>query len=67
LITEIKKRSIVPPVFWYLSIAAAVLQGASFVQRHDWVNSAGMAATLLIYLRNAWLIHRQSAEGSAEG
>jgi len=55
--TERKGRSVVPPVFWHLSVAASVLMGLAFVQRREWVFAAGMAATLLIYLRNLWLIH----------
>jgi lipid-A-disaccharide synthase-like uncharacterized protein len=56
LMTEYKRRCVIPPAFWYLSLLAAVLQSASFVQRGDWVNAVGMAATLLIYARNIWLI-----------
>ena len=57
LMTELKRKSVVPPVFWHLSLVAAVLQSASFCQRHDWILAAGMAATILIYARNLWFIH----------
>lgn len=63
--TEIKRRSVVPPAFWYLSIAAATLQMACFAQRSEWIFVAGMAATLLIYGRNIWLLRIQEPEESA--
>lgn len=56
--TEIKRRSVVPPAFWYFSLVAATLQAASFVQRQNWIFTIGMAATMLIYARNLWFIHR---------
>ncbi len=55
--TERKRKSVIPPVFWHLSVWAALLQGATFFQRHEWVFAFGMTATLLIYVRNLWLIH----------
>ena len=56
LVTEWRQKSVVPPIFWYLSAVAGLLQGASFVQRHDWIFAAGTAATILIYSRNIWFI-----------
>lgn len=56
LVTELRRKSVVPPIFWYLSIVAGALQSASFVQRHDWIFAAGTAATVLIYARNIWFI-----------
>jgi len=64
LTTEMKRKSVVPPVFWYLSLAGAILQSASFCQRHDWILAAGMAATILIYARNVWFI-RTNPNGEA--
>jgi lipid-A-disaccharide synthase-like uncharacterized protein len=66
--TETRKQSVVPAAFWYLSVAASTLQAASFLQRREWVFGVGMAATLLIYLRNIWLVRRVlpvPAEGTA--
>lgn len=65
LTTEIRRKSVVPPIFWYFSIVAALLQGASFIQRADWVNAVGMAATILIYSRNIWFI-RTGRDGQEE-
>ncbi len=59
LATEINRRSVVPPAFWYLSVAATLLQMATFLQRQEWIFAAGMAATLIIYLRNIWLVQAE--------
>ncbi len=58
LVTEMKRKSIVPVVFWYISILASLLQLASFTHRGEWVFVVGISATVLIYFRNLWLIHR---------
>jgi len=63
IVSELKKESIVPPVFWYLSTVAAILQGISFMQRQDWLNVVGMFATLLIYVRNIALVRRGQVTG----
>jgi lipid-A-disaccharide synthase-like uncharacterized protein len=62
IVTERKKESVIPVVFWYLSIAAASLQGMSFAQREEWVFAVGMAATVGIYLRNLWFIHHSKSD-----
>ncbi len=54
--TEMKKRSVVPPAFWYLSVAASLLLMASHLQRMEWVYAAGLAGTLVVYVRNIHLI-----------
>lgn len=56
LVSEYKKRSVMPPLFWYLSTAAAVVQTPYYVRRRNWVFALGMVATFLIYVRNIWLI-----------
>jgi lipid-A-disaccharide synthase-like uncharacterized protein len=56
--TERKRESVVPPVFWWLSLAAALLMGASWLQRREWVYAIGIATTFFVYFRNLWLIYR---------
>ena len=56
VVTEVKKRSVIPRSFWYLSIAASLLLMSSYVQRQEWINVAGMMATLPVYVRNVMLI-----------
>lgn len=64
--TERARRSVVPSAFWYCSAAAATLLCASFLERREWVFAVGTASTLLIYLRNIYLIYRNpEAERSA--
>lgn len=59
LTTEHRRESVIPVAFWYLSVAASILQFASFVQLQDWIFALGIATTLPIYLRNLWIIHRR--------
>lgn len=66
IVTERKKESVIPVIFWYLSIAAASLQGMSFAQREEWVFALGMAATIGIYLRNLWFIHQSQSDKLTE-
>ena len=63
LATELRRRSVMPPIFWHLSLIAAALQALSFVQRAEWIFAAGMAATIVIYARNLYFVHRAPAEG----
>jgi lipid-A-disaccharide synthase-like uncharacterized protein len=58
--TERRRKSVVPPIFWHISIVAAALQASSFAQRREWVYALGLAATLVIYGRNLWLIRRST-------
>jgi len=55
--TEFHHKSVVPVAFWYFSVIAAVLLTASHLQRREWVFVLGMGATVLVYLRNLWLIY----------
>lgn len=67
LATEKRRQSVVPPAFWYLSLVASLLQAASFLQRREWIFAAGLAATLLIYLRNIWFVRKQDTQVSTGG
>ena len=63
VVTERRRKSVVPPVFWYISIVAASLQIVTFAARGggEWLYALGLLATLVIYARNIWLIHREGA------
>lgn len=63
--TEMQRRSVIPKAFWYLSFSAALLQGLSFFEQQEWVFAAGMAATLVIYARNIWFVHRAELKREA--
>lgn len=62
-VSERHRRSIVPPVFWYLSLVATVLTIACYVQRREWIFAIGQLSNLVVYFRNIWLIRRKGAEG----
>ena len=63
--TERKKKSVVPPVFWHISIVATLLQLGSFAQRGEWIFMAVNLLVLPIYFRNLWFIYRNPAENDA--
>lgn len=66
--TEMQKKSVVPAAFWYLSVLGSSLQAISFLQRREWVFGIGTLATLLIYFRNIWFVHREGNKiGSQTG
>jgi len=69
LATERLRKSVIPPAFWHFSLWGAILTGATFFQRHEWVFALGAIATMPPYLRNLWLIymHPERAEQNAEG
>ncbi len=62
LVTEAKKKSTFPVAFWYVSIAASLLQIASFSAQGEWVYALGLLSTLPVYLRNLWLIRRPGGD-----
>ena len=64
LVTEIRKKSTVPVIFWYISVVAAVLMMSSYIQRggREWLFAIGIFFTLFIYLRNIYMIHFKKAD-----
>ena len=58
LTSERQHRSVVPPVFWWMSLAGASLLGIYFIWRRDLVGVLGQSSGWIIYLRNIWLIYR---------
>lgn len=61
LVTELRRKSVIPVAFWYLSIVASVLQIAAYSQRAEWVLALGLVANLPVYVRNLWFIHKHDA------
>ena len=57
LASERSKRSVVPPVFWWLSLIGATMLLAYFFWRRDIVGVLGQGSGWLIYARNLWMIH----------
>lgn len=61
LVSERERRSVVPPVFWWLSLVGATMLIVYFVWRQDIVGVLGQATGWVIYVRNLWLIRLDGA------
>jgi lipid-A-disaccharide synthase-like uncharacterized protein len=60
--SEKAKNSIVPPVFWWLSILGASMLMVYFVWRKDIVGFLGQSTGWLVYIRNLWFIYGREEE-----
>ena len=58
IISERKKRSVIPKAFWYFSIAGGAILLIYAIRRRDPVFIAGQAVGLFVYFRNLRLIHQ---------
>jgi len=59
LISEKKKESVIPVIFWYFSIGGGVLCLFYAIYRKDPVFILGQSMGILIYLRNLYLIYKK--------
>ena len=57
--SEMEGRSVLPVVFWYLSLAGSLLLLVYAIHREDVVFVLGQSCGLLIYARNLYLIRRE--------
>src|SRR5688572_18619740 len=62
-VSERARRSLAPPVFWWLSALGAVLMCVYTVPRGEAVLLPGYLITLCIYLRNLWIARSGAAAG----
>ncbi len=62
--SERERASVIPPAFWWLSIAGGALLLAYAIHRRDPVFIIGQSAGLLVYGRNVVL---RRAAGRSEG
>lgn len=62
--SERAKRSIVPMMFWYLSVGGGVVLLAYAIHQRDPVFMVGQACGLFVYLRNIYFLraHREQVE-----
>lgn len=60
IISEKERRSVVPPLFWYLSLAGGIALFLYFVWRQDAVGVLGQTTGIVIYARNIRLIFKQN-------
>ncbi len=58
LATEAKRQSVIPSIFWYLSLFASFLQIISYAFQKEWLYAIGLLTTLFIYFRNIWLLKK---------
>jgi lipid-A-disaccharide synthase-like uncharacterized protein len=63
--SERAKRSIIPEVFWYFSVAGGATLLAYAIYKRDPVFIVGQGAGLLIYARNIYFIHRDQRPAAA--
>ncbi len=60
--SEKAKSSVVPPVFWWLSLVGASMLMVYFVWRKDIVGFLGQSTGWFIYIRNLWFIYGKEGE-----
>lgn len=60
VVSERKRQSVVPAVFWWLSLFGGATLFTYFVWRQDIVGVLGQTTGVVIYARNLRLIHKQS-------
>lgn len=58
--SEARGKSIVPKVFWYLSVAGGAVLLSYAIHRDEPVFIIGESVTLLVFLRNLQLLRRPS-------
>jgi len=58
--SEKRKESVVPPVFWWLSLAGASMLMVYFVWRKDIIGIMGQSTGWIVYGRNLYFIYKQS-------
>lgn len=57
LASERQRRSVVPPIFWWMSLIGSAMLLTYFIWRRDIVGVLGQSFGLIIYLRNLSMIH----------
>lgn len=66
LVSEKQKRSVVPEVFWWLSLLGGVTLFAYFAWRQDIVGVLGQTSGVVIYARNIRLIRKRARREARE-
>lgn len=59
IISEKERKSVVPEIFWWMSLAGGIGLFVYFAWRQDIVGVLGQSSGLVIYARNLRLIHKQ--------
>lgn len=66
LVSEMRRESTVPYVFWWFSLGGGATLLCYAIWRHDPVFITGQAFGLIVYLRNLMLIRANARAGAAE-
>lgn len=61
LVSEFRRRSVIPDLFWYFSLGGGLVLLAYALHKRDPVFILGQGLGLIVYLRNIFLIRRQAA------
>lgn len=64
-VSEKEKRSVVPPLFWWLSLAGASMLIVYFIWRQDIIGVLGQSTGWVVYIRNIMLLSREKRNGIA--
>lgn len=59
IVSEKKRESVVPAVFWWMSLIGGICLFSYFVWRVDFIGVLGQSTGVVIYARNIRLIHKQ--------
>ena len=62
LISEKRKKSVIPPSFWYFSLAGGIVLLIYAVLRKDLVFILGQSCGVIIYARNLRLIYKDGKQ-----
>lgn len=57
IVSEKRRQSVVPPIFWWLSLVGSMMLLIYFLWRFDVVGILGQSLPLIIYVRNLMLIY----------
>ncbi|MGB0768625.1 MAG: lipid-A-disaccharide synthase N-terminal domain-containing protein [Phycisphaeraceae bacterium] len=63
--SERSKRSVVPPIFWWMSLGGSSMLIVYFLWRKDIVGVFGQATGWIVYVRNLVLIARETGDPDA--
>jgi lipid-A-disaccharide synthase-like uncharacterized protein len=66
IVSERRRKSVVPIAFWFLSLGGGGLLLAYAISRQDPVIILGQSTGLVVYLRNLWLIYSHPDEKTAD-
>lgn len=64
-VSEKERRSVVPPIFWWMSLVGGVSLFAYFAWRQDLVALLGQCSGVVIYARNIRLIYKHKQRDAA--